>query len=314
MKRITRREFGLVTSAAAAATVAAPRLSLAGTSVPETSKPIVFAMLEWTGQHITTRIAGDLLKKMGYNVKYVTAGTFPSAVPLSEGEISAVLEIWSNNIGKYYPKLMKEGKIVSAGDLQLNAREGWLYPSYVDEKCPGLPAWDALIKCHQMFATPSTFPDGRLLAYPADWGHRSADIIKETGIPFQAVPAGSEGALVAELKSAVSRKAPLVMMFWSPHWVLSTVKHNWIDLPPKIATKYHLTSIPIWKLVWPGFQKTWPAAFRFLQHYQIHDKEQERMMALVDNQGKDLGTVTTAWIDQNKEVWQPWIKAAMASA
>lgn len=315
MNKITRRTFGLTSAglvAGAGLTLRMGGRAFAASGVPESSKPIVMAMLEWTGQHITTKIAGNILQKMGYTVKYVTSGSYPSAVSLSDGELSAVLELWSNNLGQYYPKLIKEKKVVNAGDLGLDAREGWLYPKYMEEKCPGLPAWDAMVKCHQDFATPDTFPDGRLLAYPADWGHRSADIIKETGIPFQAVPAGSEGALVAELKSAVARKAPLLMMFWSPHWVLSTVKYGWIDMPKDIAKKYALQSIPVWKMVSPGFEKTWPAAFRFLQHYQIHNKEQQVMMNLVDNQGKDLDKVTTAWVDNNKDVWKPWVDAALA--
>jgi glycine betaine/proline transport system substrate-binding protein len=184
----------------------------------------------------------------------------------------------------------------------------------MEQQCPGLPDRQALIDCHEKFATPDTFPDGRFLAYPADWGHRSADIIKETGIPFQAVPAGSEGALVAELKSAYERKAPIIMMFWAPHWVLSTVDYGWIKMPEDIAKKYNLLQVPIWKMASTDFQSTWPAAYRLLQHYQIHNDEQQKMMDLIDNQGQDLDKVTQAWVDQHEDVWKPWVDAAMAGS
>ena len=74
--------------------------------------------------------------------------------------------------------------------------------------CPGLPDWEALAACAEAMATAETFPDGRILSYPADWGTRSADMIKGLAIPYQAVPAGSEGALVAELKASVDKKSP----------------------------------------------------------------------------------------------------------
>ena len=45
--------------------------------VPESDDPIVLAINEWTGQHITTHIAGHILKRMGYNVEFVTASYFP---------------------------------------------------------------------------------------------------------------------------------------------------------------------------------------------------------------------------------------------
>jgi glycine betaine/proline transport system substrate-binding protein len=51
-----------------------------------------------------------------------------------------VLELWSNNIGEYYPQLIEEGKVEVVGDIGLKAREGWLYPKYMEEQCPGLPA------------------------------------------------------------------------------------------------------------------------------------------------------------------------------
>lgn len=37
-------------------------------------EPIKLAVNEWTGQHITTRIAGRMLEAAGYKVEYVTAG------------------------------------------------------------------------------------------------------------------------------------------------------------------------------------------------------------------------------------------------
>jgi len=39
-------------------------------------EPIKLAMLEWTGAHVTTHVAGQLLEKLGYKVEYVTAGNF----------------------------------------------------------------------------------------------------------------------------------------------------------------------------------------------------------------------------------------------
>ena len=47
--------------------------------------------------------------------------------------------------------------------------------------CPGLPDWSALTKpeCLKALASPETFPNGRLLDYPADWGSRSATIISD---------------------------------------------------------------------------------------------------------------------------------------
>ena len=66
-------------------------------NVPESEDAIVVAINEWTGQHITATIAGEILKRMGYNVEYVTAGVLPMANAIADGQITLGLELWDNN-------------------------------------------------------------------------------------------------------------------------------------------------------------------------------------------------------------------------
>ena len=40
----------------------------------DVNAPIKLAINEWTGQHVSTHIAGEMLKKAGYKVEYTTAG------------------------------------------------------------------------------------------------------------------------------------------------------------------------------------------------------------------------------------------------
>ncbi|MGE4247509.1 MAG: glycine betaine ABC transporter substrate-binding protein, partial [Parvibaculaceae bacterium] len=168
--------------------------------------PIKLAILEWTGAHVSSHVAGQLMEKLGYKVEYVTAGNFPQFSGLADGTLSASVEVWMNNVGDIYPKALEEKKIENAGSLALETREGWIYPKYMEQTCPGLPDWKALEKpeCVQALSTPDTAPNGRFLDYPADWGSRSATIIADNSMPYTAVPAGSEGALVAELESAAA--------------------------------------------------------------------------------------------------------------
>jgi glycine betaine/proline transport system substrate-binding protein len=281
-------------------------------SVPESEDPIVIAINEWTGQHITATIAGQILQRMGYNVEYVTAGVLPMANAIADSQITLGLEMWDNNLGEFFPPMLADGSVADVGDVGLDAREGWLYPKHVEALCPGLPDWDAFIGCAELFATPETFPEGRLLAYPADWSNRSEQIIAGTGIPFVAVPAGSEGALVAELNSAVERDAPLVMMFWAPHWVLFTNEYGWIDMPEDIVNEYSLQKPRVFKTAWPGMEQKWPAAWRFINAYHLNNQIQEELMGRIDNGGEDLTAVCAEWVDNNQDYWQPFVDQAMA--
>lgn len=236
VKRSMLSVAGLVFLAATVAGAPAAKAQ----SIPESADPIVLSIHEWTGQHITAYIAGHILERMGYDVEYVTAAVLPSATAVADGNITASLELWDNNLGDYYPGLIAEGKIENLGSMGIDAREGWLYPKHVEEQCPGLPAWDAFLACSELFGSAETFPNGRFLEYPADWGDRATQLIKNEGLAFESIPAGSEGALIAELKSSVQRKSALVMMFWAPHWVLSTIDAEWIDIPEALVNKYSL--------------------------------------------------------------------------
>ena len=40
-------------------------------------------------------------------------------------------------------------------------------------------------------------------------------------MPFEPIPGGSEGAMMAELKSAYAANDPILMMIWQPHWIFA---------------------------------------------------------------------------------------------
>ena len=290
-------------------------------------KTIKLAIYEWTGQHITTRVAGAVLERAGYTVEYVTAGYTPQFLALSEGDLHATLEIWTSNLPGQYADIEASGKIIDIGGLGLAAREGVLYPIHMKEACPGLPDWKALNDCAAKFATVDTLPKGRLLDYPADWGSPGKDRFEAIGMDFTAVPAGSEGALITELEASIAKKSPLVMTFWQPHWALSEYETEWVALPagedacyydaswgvnPNATGDCDFSPTRIFKVVWSGFDDTWPMAGEILRNFSMDAGEQQSMMAAVDSRGEDINAVVAAFIDANSSSVDGLISAAKA--
>jgi len=71
-------------------------------------------------------------------------------------------------------------------------------------------------------------------------GSRATQIINDNNLPPTTVPAGSEGAPVAELESANAAKKPLVMMFWAPRYALAEADVGWVKMPPcKVQDNAH---------------------------------------------------------------------------
>ena len=288
--------------------------------IPESDDPIKVILNDWTGQHISTKIAGELLKEMGYNIEYVSAGAIPQHPGLAQGNLHVQTEVWTNNVGDLYPNLVDKGEIVVLGELGLDPKEGWIYPPYMEEKCPGLPDYKALYECAQAFASAETFPKGRLITYPADWGTRSRDIVASIDMPLEAVPGGSEGAMVAELKAAYAAEDPIIMMFWQPHWMFADFDFNWVEWnavegecveetqSKDTACGFQQASVD--KVVWGGFEEKWPAAFKMLTSYQISNDDENKAILEVDNKGRDIDEVVAEWLENNKSTWEPWIAAA----
>lgn len=311
-----------IAGAVALAALSGPALAAEMGAVDE---PIKLAINEWTGQHVTTRVAGEILTRMGYKVEYVTAGYYPQMTALQDNTITATLEIWSSNIGELMTEAVGSGNVVPIGDLGLNTEETWWYNDAAKEACPGLPAWSALKDCGAAFAVAETYPNGRLLDYPVDWGTTNVDRIKAFDLPLKSVPAGSEGALVVEIKAAEEKGDPLLVMFWTPHWVAAEVSLHTVDLPeyfdgcfedasggenPNATYDCDWDRGNVDKLAWVGMEEKWPAAYKFLAAYQMTNDVQIPMLAAVDSNGEDLGTVVSAWVDGNQAVWQPWVDAA----
>ena len=295
--------------------------SVQAQSTPESEDPIILAINEWTGQHITTHIAANILRRMGYNVELVTASYYPQFAAIQEGDITVSLEIWEGTTGELFDETVASGNAIDLGDTGIVEKQTWWYPTYVEEECPGLPDWKALNECAEMFSNAETYPKGRLVDWPLEWGGNNDKRIEALGLDFVSVPAGSEGAIIAEIRSANLRKEPVLAMLWAPHWIHDEVEGEWVQLPEfeEICTEdpsWGLNSDATWdcgwpsgwikKIAWAGLKEKWPGAHEFLSNYQITNEVQTPLIRAVDNDGKDVEVVTDSWVEANEAVWKPW--------
>ena len=292
-------------------------VSVGGAAIADSADTIKIPMNEWTGQNLSARIMGDLLSDAGYSVEYVTAGAVPQFTAMSQGELPVQPENWTNNVGDIWQKSLDSGDMKIVGDLGLVAEEGWIYPPYMEERCPGLPDYKALMDCAEAFTSADTYPKGRLITYPADWGTRSKDLIEKFDLPYVPVAGGSEGAMVAELKGAVASEEPIIMMMWQPHWVFAEVDMNWVkwnaadggcdEANQTFDSACGFTQADVVKIVWGGFEEKWPDAYGFIDQFTLTNDVQNRLILEVDQNNRSVEEVSREWISQNEAVWKPWV-------
>ncbi|MDE0310504.1 MAG: ABC transporter substrate-binding protein [Acidiferrobacterales bacterium] len=285
------------------------------------AEPIKIALNEWTGQHISAHFAANLFRELGHEVELITAGAVPQLAAIAEGSLHFQPETWTNNVGDIYPKAVESGDIIVLGGLGISPQEGWIYPPYMEERCPGLPSYEALYDCANAFAAADTFPNGRLITYPADWGTRSSDLVKLIELPLKPIPGGSEGAMVAELKSALAAEQPILLMFWEPHWVFAEIDMNWVQWDTEhgacdegsqqrgSACGFQQATVD--KIISKSFGEKFPAALKVAEQMTLTNAVQNELIYEVDQNNRPIEEVMSEWMAANESMWRPWIEAAM---
>ena len=175
-------------------------LAVAGSA--NAAEPIRIPLHNWTSQLVGAEIVGQILEAAGSEVEYVPADSGAVYEAMCEGDVDLVHEVWQGAFGVAFEKQVAKGCVIDAATHAALTREEWWYPAYVEEACPGLPDWQALNKCAELFSTSETAPKGRFLGGPAEWLKGDDERVKGLGMNFAVINAGSADALWAELAIA----------------------------------------------------------------------------------------------------------------
>lgn len=289
----------------------------------ESKDPVKLTLHDWTGQFITTKIMGEVLKKAGYNIEYVQADYIAQFAGLKTGDLHVAMEIWETTGRDAMDEATATGKVENLGETGMKAIEEWWYPEYMKAKCPGLPDWQALNKCAEAFSVPETAPKGRYLGGPVTWGGFDDERAEALELDFEVVHAGTDAALFAELESAYQRKAPILLWVYAPHWAPVKYKGEWVEFPkytsecyndPKWGTNPNAKHDcgkprgPIWKVAWTGVKDKWPGAHKAVSNFEITNDEMGAMVADVDLNGRKVDEVVAEWVGKNEDRWNKWIQ------
>lgn len=302
---------------AAIAALAVAGLGAEGSRAQESNEPLKLILNDWTGQLLSANIMGEALKRQGYKVEYIQADAMAQFQGLQTGDLHVAMEVWATTQRGVLEEAVATGQVENLGETAMEAKEEWWYPSYMEEKCPGLPNWEALKDpaCVEAFSTPDTEPKGRYLGAPVTWGGFDDERVEALGLDFEVVHAGTDAALFAELESAYQRKAPIILWLYAPHWAPATYEGDWIQFPPYTEECYAemrydcaKPSGPIWKAAWVGVKENWPGAYEAIKKFSIQTEEMNQLIIKVDREKQSIEDVAAEWLDQNQERWQGWFE------
>jgi len=108
----------------------------------ETTETIKITAINSADTDVAVYIYGHVLKQAGYNVKFVSADYTASLTGLRKGDLHVGL-CWDTT-WEACNKVIQTGDVLNIGSTGIEIREGWWYPNFIKEQCPGLPDWKAL--------------------------------------------------------------------------------------------------------------------------------------------------------------------------
>jgi glycine betaine/proline transport system substrate-binding protein len=290
-------------------------------AAPESSDPIILTLNDWTGQLVNTAIMGEVLKSMGYNVDYVVADYLAQFAGLESGDLHIAMEMWETTGADALEASLATGNTVDLGETGMQAKEEWWYPLYMKERCPGLPNWEALMKCGEAFSTPETAPKGRYLGGPVTWGGYDDERVEALALDYEVVHAGTDAALFAEIESAYQRQAPVLAWVYTPHWATVKFQGEWVEFPTYADECY---TDPAWgsnpdmaydcgkprgwiKAVgWAAGEQKWPKAYEAVRRFAVDNDMMGKLIVQVDLENRPLDDVVAEWLSNNEAVWKPW--------
>lgn len=310
----------LITSAIAALSVGMTAPSMAAFE-PESDQTIKLMVADWTSMLVDTEILNIILSTYGYDVEKVVADDSARYPGFESGDLTIALETWQTTQDKPFKASVATGKVLDMGELGPQAKEDWWYPAYMEEKCPGLPNWEALRECAEAFSAPETAPRGRYLSGPVSWGGFDEERVEALDLPFEVVHAGTDAAMLAELQAAYERKAPIILWLYKPHWAPSVYDGSFVEFPQYEPACYEDASWGVnpdaaydcgkpegWikKMAWAEGEKIWPCAYDIVRNFTLDGEEVGKLVYEVDVNGRTVEDVAMEWAKDNEAKWRSW--------
>ncbi len=285
----------------------------------DSSKPIVIPTHNWSSQVVMAYVIGGIFESLGDNVEYKPADSQAVYEAIRLGDITISHEVWQSTFGKSFYNAMSKGGVIDAGTHAAATLEEMGVPQYVidDNLCPGLPNWEALKNCKEVFATADSQGKGRWLEGPQSWHGDLMPVRLEAlglGDDYVVKFAGGADAIWAELASAKKEGRGIITFNWTPNFT-DAEGFVFIEFPEysdgcRVADggdgscgspKGWLKKAANYK-----FPKTHPAAYTAFSKISFTTTQVGEMAALVDVDKLSHQDAAKKWLADNEDVWKPF--------
>lgn len=256
----------------------------------------------WPGATIKSEVVAEILKPLGYDVKFTKASAPIVYLSLSENKVDVNLSAWSPGQAPSFEPYVKKGKIVKLGQSLTGAIAGFAVPDYVYEA--GLHSDLQLPKYAQRF---------HYKVYCIEPGSGADNVVNKAikqdvyGLHQWSIMHSSTAAMLAQVKRAIHKKQWITFCGWRPHWMNVALNLHYLKDPRNLWGPADGHS-QVFTLASSAFVKNDPNVARFFRQFQVDAKTQSQWIYLASYKSENHQKVADRWISAHLHEVNGWLK------
>ena len=274
------------------------------------------AVNPWVGYEANAAVIAEVAKtELGCTVTKKDLKEEVAWQGFGTGEVDAVVENWAHEDLKQ--KYIEEQKTaVEAGPTGGKGVIGWWVPPWMAEKYPDITDYKNLNKYADLFKTSESGGNGQLLDGDPSFVTNDEALVKNLGLNYKVVYAGSEAALITAFRQAEAKKTPLLGYFYSPQWFQSEVPLVKVDLPPhtpgcdadaeKVACDYPTYELD--KIVSKKFAESGSPAYDLVKRFTWANEDQDVVAKYIAEDKMTPDAAAKKWVADNPEKVKAWLQ------
>jgi len=274
------------------------------------------AVNPWVGYEADAAVVSYVLKtKLGCKVELKNLTEEVSWQGFAPKTVDVVLENWGHDDLK--KKYIDDQKVaVEMGETGNKGIIGWYVPPWLADAYPDVTNYANLNKYADKFATSESGTKGQLLDGDPSYVTNDEALVKNLGLKFKVVYAGSETALIEAFKKAEQDKTWLIGYFYEPQWFLSQVKLVHVALPPYApgcdadpkTIKCDYQPYDLDKIVSKSFADSNSPAVGMVKNF-VWSNDDQNSVALDISNKMSYDDAAKKWVDAHPDKVAGWLKA-----
>lgn len=291
-----------------------------GSGGGSSSKPtITLVTNSWEGSVANNAVAQYVIEHdLHYNVALTQMDEIPAWPATANGQVSAVLEEWGHS-PQYQTYVAGNHEVIDAGQEGPKGNIGWYVPTYLMQEHPELATWQGVKKDWKLFVTPQSSPAGQFLDGSPSYVTNDAALVKNLGMNFKVVYAGSETTQLAQIEKAYKAKKPIIFYWYTPQYQNRIYKFSQVKLPPwsqtcaKLAASKINCAYPpynLYKIENAKLPKTAPAVSNFIKRFDWTADDQNQVAYDMAVKNMSMSAAAADFVNSHKSLVNSWLSSS----